>query len=732
MKSNYIAHISEATGEIQTIKEHSENTAELCRRYAVSELGDIAYAAGLIHDIGKFQVSFQKKIHGENLTVEHSTCGALEAKKKYERSLSLLMGFCIAGHHGGIPDGGSGKSDPSQSTLGGRLAREFEPYDDYQKELELPYLDRDAWISYLAKDCEGNADKLIDKFAFLTRYVYSCLVDADTADTAAFCRETEAPRQLYADFPTCLKSVDQCLESFTHTTRLQKARSEIQQQAFENAKEDGEIYLLNMPTGSGKTLASIKIALEKAVHSGKKRIIYIIPFNGIIDQTAEGFKKRFEGNLEILRHQSTFSYEDEENGNEDYRMAAKIAAENWDSPFIITTAVQFFESIYSNKRSKLRKLHNMADSILVFDEAHLMPEEYLQPCLQAVAYITRYLNSQAIFLTATMPDYESLLRKYAISDSRIINLITDTSLFQLFRKCIYHFTGEKTKEQILLESSKCPSSLIIVNKKKTARELYRACVGKKFHLSTYMTADDRIRVLRNIRDELQLLDKDYPGLENVPENRRITIISTSLIEAGVDLDVHTVFRELNGLDSILQAGGRCNREGKRESADVFVFELLDEEDGIRRAMPFKYSLTQGLMQKYKDIAELDCIREYYRRIYDEEKIQQNTMHGFCSDISSIPFRTYAEKFRIIDDKNMSVIVPRDEKSRKLVDQLRYTGIGNTREFQKYACTVTRKELEDLVVQNAADDFKTGIFCLLNEDYYDKDLGITFEATDYFL
>lgn len=187
------------------------------------------------------------------------------------------------------------------------------------------------------------------------------------------------------------------MSAFMCRTRLQKARSALQAQAFQRASRDAEIYLMNMPTGSGKTLASVKIALERALAGKKKRIIYVIPYNSIIDQTVDVFEGLFGGELEILRHQSTFSYEDTEDQDEDYQKAAKLAVENWDAPFIVTTAVQFFESIYANKRGKLRKLHNMADSILVFDEAHLMPQSYLQPCLQSIAFITKYLNSEAIF-----------------------------------------------------------------------------------------------------------------------------------------------------------------------------------------------------------------------------------------------------------------------------------------------------------------------------------------------
>mgnify|MGYP001864032478 CR=1 FL=1 len=730
--SRYIAHINEFTGEVQTVKEHSENTADLCRKYAVPEWKEFMYVTGLLHDLGKYQPSFTKRIEGADIRVEHSACGALAAGENYGRPMNLMMEYCIAGHHSGIPDGGFPTDDASMSTLQGRMKRQFEDYSAYKEELNLPEVNWKQWLQFLFADCGDSMELFIDKFAFLTRYAFSCLVDADSTDTADFCRNEEKPRSLSQDFKAGLKRVDDMLKGFSCRTELQKARAVLQNQAFQNMGKQAEIYLLNMPTGSGKTLASIKIALEKVVTGKKKRIIYIIPYNSIIDQTAEVFENLFQNQIEILRHQSTFSYEEEENLTEDYREAAKVAAENWDAPLIITTAVQFFESVYGNKRGKLRKMHNMAESVLVFDEAHLMPQAYLQPCLQAVAFLTRYLHSEAVFLTATMPDFEKMIKSYALPDSRIEKLIQDTSAFSKFQKCGYQYLGETESAGLLEKSREYPSSLIIVNKKAAARQLYQEATGKKYHLSTYMTAYDRKNGLKEIREELNRLEKDFPDLQDVPEERRITIVSTSLIEAGVDLDVYTVFREAAGLDSILQAGGRCNREGKREKAEVFVFEFLDEK--WRRKTDDKTALTKGLLKKYPDISAPECIEEYYERLYfmKRDEIQQHAMHQECTDITSIPFKKYAEQFELIDTKTVSLVVPQDEKSREMVQALRFSKNGNIRKMQNYTCTLYQWELDDLVRQSAAEDYGTGVYCLTNPDYYDKETGITFEACDYFI
>lgn len=733
MKKEYIAHINEYTDAIQTVQQHSFQTAVLCREYAIPAFKDFLYVIGLLHDIGKYMDEFQKRIRGAQIRVEHSMCGAIAAGELFPNVMGLMMQFCITGHHSGLPDAGFPNDTAELGTLYGRLKREFSDYSEYKRELEIPSVDFGAWAEFVAGDCRKDQEIQIDKFAFLTRYAFSCLVDADSTDTADFCREEERPRALRSDFQACLDRVNARLSAFVCRTNLQKARSALQAQAFRNADRDAEIYLLNMPTGSGKTLASVKIALERALAGKKKRIIYVIPYNSIIDQTVDVFKGLFGGELEILRHQSTFSYEDAEDQDEDYRKAATLAAENWDAPFIVTSAVQFFESVYANKRGKLRKLHNMADSILVFDEAHLMPQSYLQPCLQSIAFITRYLNSEAIFLTATMPDFENLIHKYALPDSKIFNLIQDTSLFGEFQKCRYEYIGEVEADALLEKSSQSPSSLVIVNSKKAARQLFRECsTGKKYHLSTYMTPYDRKRILQEIREELNRLEKDYPTYEAVPKERRITIIATSLIEAGVDLDVYTVFRERSGLDSILQAGGRCNREGRRAIADVFVFDFADY---TRRApIEEKGNLAKELLGKYEDISKPLCIAEYYDTLYfmKQEEIQKNAMHKMCSKIRRLLFKEYAEKFELIDSKTVSVVVVRDEKSRELAEHLRYTKSVNTRMLQNYVCTVYQKELENLIKQHVVEDYGTGVYCLTNLDYYDEQIGILFEARDYFL
>lgn len=736
MKRIYIAHINEESGAVQTVKEHSEGTAELCEAFAVKEMKEPASTVAQLHDIGKYGERFQHKIRGDSsIRVEHSGSGAVEATKLFKGPMGWMMAYCIAGHHAGLPDGGLKTDEEDEATLHGRLKRDFDEYRQYEDDIEVPEIDESAFAAFLAQDCNNDIKKLIDKFAFLTRYCFSCLTDADSIDTGRFCGSL-TERELRADFGECLKRIDVKLSSFKYETELQRARKTVQEQVYQKTDLPGEVYLVNMPTGSGKTLCSLKFALEKAVKEGKKRIIYVIPYNAIADQTADEMKRIFGEHAEILRHQSSFFYEDEEGEetySEDYRDAARVAVENWGvSTIIITTVVQFFESIYSHKKRKLRKMHNMADSVIVFDEVHLLPRKYLQPCLQAVSYITKYLNSKAVFLTATMPDFKKLIRQYALPGSDIVDLVEDRSSFDKFRKCQFRHIGNVSMEALVEKAMDKPSSLIIVNRKATARELYGMCGGRKYHLSTYMAACDRSRIIEEIRTELRKLEEDFPGLKDVPRQRRIVVVSTSLIEAGVDIDMSCVFREMMGLDSILQAGGRCNREGRREGAFTYVFELDEDECGA--SSDERRDITRGLFKKYDDISKPDCILEYYDRLFfvRKEEIESNTISKECSRIDGIPFRTYGENFRIIESATVSIAVDRDERSHQLMETLRSTGVTSSRKLQKYTCSVSQKEFEALVKQHAVDDYGSGIWCLTNTDYYDENTGIKFEGEDYFL
>lgn len=728
MYKEYIAH-KDLYGNVQTVKEHSENTARLASGYSIDCFRDICNNIGLYHDIGKYQADFQKKItEDSSIRIEHSICGAKEINNSKD-ALGYMMAFCIAGHHSGIPDGGI--EAVKTSSLATRLKNDTQDYSAFKTvdNLRLKSIVSKKFEKLLCADVDLKSDMetLIEKYAFFTRYCYSCLVEADTVDTI-IATGGNIPETLKADFKECLYKINEKLNAFKAVTKLQKSRAKLQRQAFENIKTDAELYLMNMPTGSGKTLTSMKCALERVIKGNKKRIIYVIPYNSIIDQTVAEFETLFGDCAQILRHQSSFSFENEEN-DEDYISMLKFASENWNAEIIITTAVQFFESLYSNRRQKLRKVHNIANSILVFDEAHLMPENYLQPCLRAIAFATRYLDSEAILLTATMPDYRHLIEKYALSNLNVRELIKDKSEFSAFEKCKFFNIGEKTDEEIAILANEHPTSLIVVNSRNAARRIFSDFTGECYHLSTYMTGVDRAKTIAKIKERVNQLAIDFKNLENLPSERKIKVVSTSLIEAGVDLDFCAVFRELSGLDSIIQAGGRCNREGLRDSGDVKIFT---RSDGKKAPTP-RESITTSIIKNHENIVSPEAIEEYYSRLFDFDRnlIVSNSISNDCKKFYQIPFRTYADNFRIIDSKAISIVVPQGE-CEIIRREAEETGFVNSRKVQKYCCSVYENEFEELLNQGVLSDYNTGIYFLTNPDYYDEKIGIITQGKDIFL
>lgn len=732
----YYAHTRE-DGERQTVKAHLTGVSEKAEKFSVDLLKPIAKKASLYHDIGKYALNFQKRLDNDKVKFSHAACGALEYKKFADKNdcFAPLMEYCIAGHHTGLMDGGTVADSSDSPTLSGTLKRENEytgesDYSAYATEIEFATLTQEERTPlYNELLSAKDPTELIERYAFFTKYVFSCLTDADFLDTEIFCNKN-VERGMSGDFKMALDKLNRELSDMPSNTPLRQARSRIQQQAFDNSVNKSHISILDMPTGSGKTLCSLKLALE----SGKKRIIYVIPYTSIIEQTANKFEKMFGDVLHVLQHHSNYSYDG--NTEEEKKTAEKLkkTCENWDAPLIITTSVQFFQSIYHYKGSALRKLHNLRDSVIVFDEIHLIPTELLRPCLKAVGYITKYLNSEALFLSATMPDYSKLFDKF-LPDVNYNKLVTDRTNFKYFKKCEYKDMGRTTLETIAENASRCKNALIVVNTKKTAAELYNLVQGEKYHLSANMTPAHRSRVIEVIRNKLE-------------NGEHITVVSTSLVEAGVDLDFNTVFRQLSGLDSILQAGGRCNREGKDDKGYVYVFDI-DETYRKGSDLAMRINKTKGLLEKYQDITSYDCIKEYYDGIFDfnQSRIAENSIAKYNEQSNSfdrqglmspysIPFRSYAMQFEYISADTISIVIddPDDQTCHELVETLRNGDMSVRRALQKYSVSVYMNVFKDLYSQGVLKDHGTGIFILENQSYYNNETGLNTQAAmqDYFI
>ena len=732
----YYAHTRE-DGERQTVKAHLTGVSEKAEKFSVDLLKPLAKKASLYHDIGKYALNFQKRLDDDKVKFSHAACGAIEYKTLADKNdcFAPLMEYCIAGHHTGLMDGGTDADNSDSPTLNGTLKRADEytgesDYSAYATEIEFATLTQEE-ITPPLNELRSAKDptELIERYAFFTKYVFSCLTDADFLDTEIFCNKN-VERGMSGDFEKALDKLNRELSNMPSNTPLRQARSRIQQQAFDNSVNKSHISILDMPTGSGKTLCSLKLALE----SGKKRIIYVIPYTSIIEQTANKFEKMFGDVLPVLQHHSNYSYDGDTEEEKKTAEKLKRTCENWDAPLIITTSVQFFQSLYHYKGSALRKLHNLRDSVIVFDEIHLIPTNLLRPCLKAVGYITKYLNSEALFLSATMPDYSKLFDKF-LPDVNYNKLVTDRNDFKYFKKCEYEDKGKTTLETIAENASQCKNALIVVNTKKTAAELYKLVQGEKYHLSANMTPAHRSRVIEAVRKKLE-------------NGEHITVVSTSLVEAGVDLDFNTVFRQLSGLDSILQAGGRCNREGKDDKGYVYVFDI-DETYRKGSDLAMRINKTKGLLKKYQDITSYDCIKEYYDGIFDfnQSRIAENSIAKYNEQSNSfdrqglmspysIPFRSYAMQFEYISADTISIVIDDigDNTCHELVETLRKGDMSVRRALQKYSVSVYMNVFKDLYSQRVLNDHGTGIFILENQSYYNNETGLNTQAAmqDYFI
>ena len=718
----YIGHTSD-DGRKQLLLDHLNGTSKLCRENANEFWADIAKFVGQIHDIGKYTSGFQKRINGaENIRVEHAICGAKEVAKAPPKSYVPMIEYCVAGHHSGLPDGGTKVDGEEDSTLHGRMKRKTGDYSAYENEVKLEYPKDNLRELFDV----SNQREIIERYSFFTRYLFSCLTDADFIDTERFVTPN-TDRGIDGDFQKAYEKVCKKLNSFKIETKLQESRSIIQEQVYKSVESNANVYTLNMPTGSGKTLCSIRAALKTAIENKKKRIIYVIPYVSIIEQTAKVFEDIFGDVLPVLQHHSNYDFDDDKNEDENEITSEKLkrSCENWDAKLIVTTNIQFFESLYHYKGRRLRKLHNLADSVIIFDEIHMLPIDYIQPCLRAIGYVTKYLNSTAILMSATMPNYDKFMERY-MSGVKIENAVKDTSLFNVFDKCRYEYIGKCELASLAEKAQEYDNALIIVNKRKTARELYDICSGNKYHLSTYMTPLHRSEIIAKIK-------------EDIKNGINTTVISTSLIEAGVDLDFKAVFREIAGIDNILQSGGRCNREGKMDMGDVFVFETdggnyqtKKKSDIIIRA-----NITRNLFEEFENISTDKCIKEYYGRLlnYKEKKIEENTITAIMGNdlrIDGIPFRTYAESFNFIDNQVIGIVIPCDE-NRGLIKELKDGKLSVKRNLQRYSASVNKDEFKELFQIGIIETLDCGVCILANTDYYKSDVGLALENdVNYFV
>lgn len=712
MKGNdemkYIAHID---GErIQTIKEHLEGTAKLSGEFA-EKFGkqDWGYCCGMLHDIGKYSIDFQKRILGENnYRVDHSTAGArvcLEKGGKYS-----FLEYCIAGHHAGLPNYGNNYDESTDSTLSGRRLKKLSDYQAYQTEIEVPA------INSMPIDLKRTVNPDFSLSVFM-RMIYSCLVDADFLDTEAFMKEGKQGRNSGENIEILFKKLENYISGWLKNQDINTVngrRTEILKNCLEMGKTEKGLFRLTVPTGGGKTVASLAFALRHALENKMDRIIYVIPYTSIIEQNAKVFRDIL-GEENVLENHCNVDYESSEE-----LLPMQLASENWDKPVVVTTNVQFFESLFANKSSKCRKLHNIANSVIIFDEAQMLPNDYLKPCVAMIEELINSYQVSAVLCTATQPALASFFHE-GISAKELCPRMEEQ--FEFFKRTVFENVGVLTENDLIQRLEKEYQALCIVNTKKRAQRIYKQLEGEGvYHLSTSMYPKHRRRILREIRERLQ-------------KNKKCILISTSLVEAGVDLDFQSVYRELAGVDSMIQAAGRCNREGLRPAKEskVYIFQFEGKENVLGQRQ--QIDVAKSMIADNRDVSDMESITQYFEMLYhikgdslDKKKIMdefQNKRYNFAK---------VGKEFKLIEQDTKTIFINYEEEANETLCLLKERGFTRSgmRKASQYCITVYENEFNKLYgigsIQPISEDIED-FYELRDKEKYTEKIGLELELDD---
>ena len=695
----YIAHREE--DREQLLLDHLTGTAEKAKEFAeVFGKGEWGYCCGMLHDLGKYSDKFQRRIRGEDIKVDHATAGArvcLELGGMYP-----FMEYCIAGHHAGLPDAG-GKSDAGNSpTLNGRRKKKIEDFQAYKKEICIPEL------KTVPIDINKTTNAEFSLGMFM-RMLYSCLVDADFLDTEEFMVNGNTGRQQGENMPQLLEKLEKHIAGWLENKEIESVngrRTEILRACLDAGEKEKGLFRLTVPTGGGKTIASLAFALRHAVKHHMDRIIYVIPYTSIIEQNAGVFREIL-GDQNVLENHCNVDYESTEE-----LKPMQLASENWDKPVIVTTNVQFFESLFANKSSKCRKLHNMANSVIIFDEAQMLPNDYLKPCLTAIEELVINYEVSAVLCTATQPALDPFFKN--------IKQITELcprmeKQFTFFKRVHLENIGKLSEEALknyLLEET---HALCIVNTKKRAQKIYHELKGKGiFHLSTSMYPKHRKRVLKQVKERLANKEK-------------CILISTSLVEAGVDIDFPVVFRQEAGLDSVLQAAGRCNREGRSAMGHTFVFSLAAEKRNPFGSMADSNNARLNLPED-SDWFAPSTMKAYFCQLYSRKQtFDEKDIKHWLYKPTELCFETASKEFRLIDDTSINVIV-NWENSMELIEQLKESGCTYSlvKQLAKFTVGIRSYDFKQLKGYGLVEEILEGIYVLADRSQYNKATGLSLD------
>lgn len=732
-------HYAHSTSDVDRsnwhpLAEHLNSVASLSAQFARPFGAEpLAYAAGLLHDVGKYTQEFQDRLAGAAVRVDHSTRGGMIAVERFGH-LGRLLAYVIAGHHAGLANGEVGEERTSlRERLRGRGLPEL--IDSWRSEITVPQRLVSPKLQPHSPDRGGF------QFAFLARMLFSCLVDADFLDTEAFFDRIEGrPRSARAtatpDLSALLARLNSHLAKFRPDSEVNQVRAEVLAHVRDQSVNEPGLFSLTVPTGGGKTLTSLAFALDHAIRHGLRRVIFVIPFTSVAEQNAAEFRKALGslGHGAVLEHHSAYE-EAKPPAHEPDRYQAReklrLAMENWDVPIIVTTAVQFFESLFAARPSQCRKLHNIAGSVVILDEAQTLPLKLLRPAVAAIDELARNYRSSIVLCTATQPALNAPDFRGGLEKVREL-APNPPELFRKLERVRVRHIGTLDDEALAAQLREFDQVLCIVNNRRHARTLYQslADVPGARHLTTLMCARHRSRVLAEVRVRLKA-------------GAPCRLVSTSLIEAGVDISLPTVYRAEAGLDSVAQAAGRCNRNGERaaELSEVRVFATANSDWAPPPELRQFAQAAKEVMRQPQfrdDPLSPPAIEAYFRLLYwqkGDKELDAENLLGLCavSRIDSLPLETLAAKFRMIDTVQMPVIVPFDDDARDYLRSLRHVDKsgGLARKLQPYLVQLPRNGFDALrkagaIQPVAPEKWGEQFIELVNEDLYDPHFGLSWD------
>lgn len=715
ISSELISHIrTNSKGEIkayQSLEEHSLGVANYANEFANEfGMGSWGYLIGILHDKGKEKRDFQNYIldmngipghknwtqHGK----QHAYVGGIIAKKLYGLSAYNIIINQIVSHHTGLHD-----------------------YDEIEN-----IINQD-----IPSEVNTNIEKTIlgvpnfkiqaADYHHLARMLFSCLVDADFLDTEEFMDEaSSALRKNKATLNDLLPLLEDKLKELKSKADLSDVnviRNKVLQQCIKMADTSIGFYSLTVPTGGGKTLSSLAWAMKHAIRNGQKRIIIAIPYTSIIVQTASVLRSIF-GEENVLEHHSNVNPEQIKDENLQEKM--KLATENWDYPIIVTTNVQLFESMFGNKPSVCRKLHNIVNSVVILDEVQTLPMDYLQPVVDSMKSFNKMFDVSFLFTTASQPVLSGLIegcnpRATFKGIDQIAEIIPDDFKLhdKLRRVKLSIYKEGKTYDEVAELLSKHKRVLCIVNTRRDAKELYKRLPqeGVTLHLSKMMCPEHICETIDTIKNSLKK-----------ESNEIIRIVSTQLIEAGVDMDFPVVFREEAGLDSILQAAGRCNREGKQESSTTFVFSLSKERPLPKGEMQDANNARLNIGE-CQDWFAPDTMTSYFKQLYcRKNSFDVKDIKHYLYNPKKLCFATAAKEFQMIDDNGINVVICW-KNSIELVQQLIEIGPSYLlmKKLAKYMVNINKTDFNTLANMGVISEKKEGLFVVDYKQQYDERIGL---------